>query len=68
MEDKEMHCVICQREMLFEIPPCEDDHGDDCPELVCTGCGAAIVLQPITMRVWRRTPGNRVAPIQRRAA
>jgi hypothetical protein len=25
----------------FERPPCEDGHGDECPELVCAGCGMA---------------------------
>jgi hypothetical protein len=53
--------------MRFEIPPCEDGH-DDCPELVCTGCGLAVVTAPITMRVWLRPKGARVAPMQRRAA
>jgi hypothetical protein len=49
------------------VPPCEDGH-DDCPELVCTGCGGAVVLVPITLRYWGRTRGRRVAPQQRRAA
>src|SRR4030095_8497399 len=61
-----MSCAICGVKMLFEVPPCPDGH-EDCPELVCTGCGAAEVLVPITLRVWRR-PRGRVAPQQRRAA
>ena len=39
VREREMHCAKCQGEMIFEVPPCEDGH-DDCPELVCTGCGA----------------------------
>jgi hypothetical protein len=52
--------------MVFEVPPCEDGH-DDCPELICTGCGTAVVTVPIVLRVWRPR-GSRVAPQQRRAA
>jgi hypothetical protein len=61
-----MRCAICNSEMLYEVPPCPDGH-EDCPELVCTGCGAAEVLVPVTLRVWQR-PRRRVAPHQRRAA
>jgi hypothetical protein len=64
--ERDMRCAICNGEMLFEVPPCPDGH-DDCPELVCTGCGAAEVLVPVTLRVWQR-PRGRVAPQQRRAA
>ncbi len=67
MREREMHCARCQAQMRFEIPPCEDGH-DDCPELVCSGCGLAVVTVPIMMRVWLRPKGARVAPHQRRAA
>ena len=71
MRERELRCVICNGEMVFEVPPCPDGH-DECPELVCTGCGAAEVLVPITLRYWIRgsgtARGNRVAPQQRRAA
>ena len=54
--------------MRFEIPPCEDGH-DDCPELVCTRCGAAEVVAPIVVHLWLKPDGpRRVAPQQRRAA
>jgi hypothetical protein len=62
-----MHCAKCGSEMLYEVPPCGDGH-EDCPELVCTGCGAAVVTVPITLRLWFRPTGARVAPQQRRAA
>ena len=67
MRERDMHCATCDSEMIFEVPPCEDGH-DDCPELVCTRCGAAEVLAPIVLRVWHRPGGRRVAPQQRRAA
>jgi hypothetical protein len=65
--ERELRCAICDGDMLFEVPPCPDGH-DECPELVCTRCGAAEVLVPVTLRYWRRPTGSRVAPHQRRAA
>jgi len=63
--DRELRCVICERDMMFEVPPCPDGHEDDCPELLCTRCGAAEMLFPLSLRV-RRFHGP--APQQRRAA
>jgi hypothetical protein len=37
-------CAECAAEQAFEVPPCEDGHGVDCPDLACTGCGAAVVI------------------------
>lgn len=37
-------CVGCGDERLFELPPCEDGHGDDCLDLACVECGHAIVV------------------------
>jgi len=59
-----MRCANCNGEMLYEVPPCADGH-DECPELVCTGCGSAEVLVPVTVRFWRAR--GRIAPLQRRA-
>jgi hypothetical protein len=72
VSERELRCVICDGDMLFEVPPCEDGH-DDCPELVCTRCGAAEVVAPIVVHLWLRTDGRAgrpgwVAPQQRRAA
>ena len=67
MRERELRCATCEGEMVFEVPPCADGH-DDCPELVCTGCGAAEVLVPTTLRYWFRSKSSRVAPLQRRAA
>ena len=69
MSERELRCVICDGDMMFEAPPCGDGH-DDCPELVCTRCGAAEVVAPIVVHLWLRpgTPRHRVAPHQRRAA
>ncbi len=37
-------CTECCAEQEFEVPPCADGHGVDCPDLACTGCGAAVVV------------------------
>ena len=37
-------CAACADERVFETPPCQDDHGDDCLDLACVECGHAIVL------------------------
>ncbi|MFF4890666.1 hypothetical protein [Micromonospora chersina] len=44
MSDRELYCDGCDDVVLFEAPPCVDGHGADCPELVCTGCGAAVLI------------------------
>jgi hypothetical protein len=67
VDEREQRCVICDRDMMFEVPPCGDGHDEDCPELVCTRCGAAELLFPLTLRLGYRSRG-RVAPQQRRAA
>jgi hypothetical protein len=64
VDERELRCAICDRDMLFEVPPCADGHDDDCPELLCTRCGAAELLFPLSLRMRR----GRVAPHQRRAA
>ncbi len=69
MSERELRCIICDGDMMFEVPPCGDGH-DDCPELVCTRCGAAEVVAPIVVHLWFQPTGPRraVAPQQRRAA
>jgi hypothetical protein len=37
-------CSGCRAEQEFEVPPCEDGHGDDCLDLACVVCGGAVVL------------------------
>lgn len=39
-----LYCSACGDERLFEQPPCPDGHGAECPELACTGCGAAVLI------------------------
>lgn len=65
---RELHCATCQADMTFETLPADDESADEFPELVCTGCGTAVVVAPFTLRVWFRPRGNGVAPQQRRAA
>jgi hypothetical protein len=64
--EEELTCAVCNAEMPFAPPPC-DDHATDCPELICEGCGTALVIAPVT--VWLRSSRKGgVAPEQRRAA
>jgi hypothetical protein len=68
VSERELRCVICDGDMLFEVPPCADGH-DECPELVCTRCGMAEVVAPIVVHLWPLPTGLRPAlPHQRRAA
>jgi hypothetical protein len=66
VSEREPRCVICDGDMMFEMPP-GDDGLDECPELVCTRCGLAEVVAPIVVHLWWK-PKGRVAPHQRRAA
>ena len=69
MQDREMQCAICQSEMIVDTAYDDlGDLGDETPELVCTGCGSAIISAPLTGLVWWRPRGAKVAPHQRRAA
>jgi hypothetical protein len=61
-----MHCAVCQAEMPFTAPPCDEDHDGECPELVCEGCGSAIVIAPVT--AWLLSRDADRVPQQRRAA
>jgi len=68
VSERELRCVICDGDMLFEVPPCADGQGE-CPELVCTRCGMAEVVAPIVVHLWTRSPGPLPRlPQQRRAA
>lgn len=50
-------CASCATETLFEQPPCEDGHGEDCLDLACVECGAAVVVGVlVTDRVVVATP------------
>ena len=37
-------CGDCRDDRVFEVPPCEDGHGDDCLDLACVDCGSAVVV------------------------
>jgi hypothetical protein len=37
------YCEGCGDVTTYEVPLCADGHEGDCPELVCTGCGAAVL-------------------------
>ncbi|MGW5669082.1 hypothetical protein [Micromonospora sp. NPDC003776] len=53
MSDRELYCDTCEGVVPFEAPPCVDGHGADCPELVCTGCGAAVLIATFAFRAPR---------------
>ncbi|MDG4756826.1 hypothetical protein [Micromonospora sp. WMMD710] len=68
MSHRELHCDVCAGVAPFETPPCVDGHGADCPELICTGCGTAVVIATFAFRVTRLADHRRRQPTQRRAA
>ena len=37
-------CALCQADRPFEQPPCECGLGAECPEWMCTQCGAALLV------------------------
>ena len=37
-------CSDCADVTAFLLPPCADGHGEDCLDLACADCGAAVVL------------------------
>ena len=45
-----VHCPICEQESPVEMPPCQDGHGDDCPERLCTACGYMLTVAPALPR------------------
>ncbi|MBU2670712.1 hypothetical protein KOI35_45150 [Actinoplanes bogorensis] len=63
MSDHEPRCVICDNDMMFEVPATADGQVE---ELVCARCGAAEVVAPIVAHLWPAQP--RHLPQQRRAA
>lgn len=38
----DMLCPACLEVQSFEQAPCSDGHEADCPEWICTICGAAV--------------------------
>ncbi|MCX5066465.1 hypothetical protein OOJ91_11315 [Micromonospora lupini] len=68
MSHHELYCDVCEDVAPFEAPPCVDGHGSDCPELVCTGCGAAVVIATYTVGVTRLADRRRRQPAHRHAA
>lgn len=68
MRERELHCETCRGVRLFEVPPCVDDHGVDCPELLCTDCGHALLIAlPLPLPGTAERPAERdvVASTQR---
>ncbi|GAB3085646.1 hypothetical protein [Micromonospora schwarzwaldensis] len=68
MSDRELYCDTCEGVVLFEAPLCGDGHGADCPELACTGCGAAVLIASFASPAPRRARGRAPRPAHRHAA
>ncbi|MEU5564649.1 hypothetical protein [Micromonospora musae] len=68
MSERELYCDSCQGVQRFETPPCVDGHGVDCPELVCTRCGGAVLIATFTFRAPRLGQARGQSPARRRAA
>ncbi|SCG46501.1 hypothetical protein [Micromonospora humi] len=68
MSDRDLYCDTCEGVVLFEAPFCGDGHGVDCPELVCTGCGAAVLVAAITFPTSARSRRRATRPTHRHAA
>jgi len=49
----DLHCDVCARMRAFSQPVCVEDHGGECPDWACTGCGAALVIAPVVLLVDR---------------
>jgi hypothetical protein len=62
VSDRELYCATCEGVVLFEAPPCVDDHGADCPELSCTGCGSAVLIATFAFRPARANRRPRTTP------
>lgn len=62
-----MFCSICGDDRRFERPPCADGHGDECPELACTDCGAAVLTGGL-LPSSTTPPAERSTPVPSRAA
>ncbi|MDT4946861.1 MAG: hypothetical protein QOH14_3594 [Pseudonocardiales bacterium] len=58
--DRFLPCPTCAEVTLVEAPPCSDGHGSECPDRACTGCGAAVLADPLIIHELR--------PAARRAA
>ncbi|SCL16404.1 hypothetical protein GA0070616_1009 [Micromonospora nigra] len=68
MSERELHCDTCEGVQPFEAPPCVDDHGADCPELICTRCGTAVLIATFAFGAARMAARRRRPPVHRRAA
>ncbi|MEV4197687.1 hypothetical protein [Micromonospora globbae] len=68
MSARELHCDVCEGVQPFEAPPCADGHGADCPELICTRCGTALLIATFAFPAPRLAATTRPRPPARRAA
>jgi hypothetical protein len=45
----EADCAVCGMTAPVETPECNDGHGSDCPERLCSACGAAVLIHTTTL-------------------
>ena len=64
----DLHCDVCARMRAFAQPVCVDDHGGECPDWACTGCGTALVIAPVVLLVDRSSMVELRRPRVRRHA
>ncbi|WP_168220891.1 hypothetical protein [Actinomadura sp. WMMA1423] len=63
-----MYCFTCGDEREFEQPPCEDGHGEECPEWGCVDCGSAVLVDPPPVAAPVPGRASETAPARGRAA
>jgi hypothetical protein len=56
-----LYCPTCARECLAEAPPCQDGHGDGCPDRACVHCGTALLLDVALFQLAHPRSGARHA-------
>lgn len=53
-------CPVCGKPGALVSPgPCEDGHGEDCPDRLCLDCGIALMVDPVVAHA--AVPGRRSA-------
>lgn len=64
-----LHCPVCAKVCLAEVPPCADGHGELCPDRACADCGTALFTDPlIALAITQRPRTARARQSGRRAA
>ncbi|GAA2528961.1 hypothetical protein [Pilimelia columellifera] len=65
MSDEELFCAVCGIDATARTPDAVLDADIDNPELLCSGCGTAILVAPVVVWAFNRTDTVWSAPQQR---